>query len=203
MTQLLGAVPIRRRHGVVGASGTGGSVRGRWPGIVCTLTPVTNAAGESGGRSRLPWVVGGVVVVGALLVGGFAFALSSGGQDPTTVSGVADAAVQAAEELDVDAAIDLLCSPPGGDDRAFLDGAISAARDATGDESPDVTYEVSHVVGGAEGGFDVVITSGDDALAGVVGTAHVTVQQRGDRSCISGWDDTSIDQQGDGEYVVE
>lgn len=164
---------------------------------------MTDGAQDLGRRRWLPWVVGGAVVVVALVVGGVTFALSSGADDPTTVQAVADAAVKAADELDVDAGIDLLCSAPGSDDREFLDDAIGAARDATGTDTPEVDYLVSNVSGGSEGSFDVRITSTEDALAGVVGSAHVKVERRGDRSCVAGWEDTSIDQEGDGEYVVK
>ena len=168
---------------------------------MCNLVRVSDGVGSSARRSWLPVAIAAAVVVVAVVVGGVAFALSSGGDDPDTVREVADAAVDAAQGLDVDAGIDLLCSAPDSEDRSFLSDAIAAARDATGTQSPKVSYDISNVTGKSEGSFDVRITSSEDALAGVVGSAHVTVSHRGDRSCISGWDDTSIEQ-GDGEYVV-
>ena len=162
------------------------------------------AGGQSGRPARrpwLPWAVGGGLVVAVLVAGGAVFALS-GGDDPTSVREVADQAVAAAEDLDVDAAIDLLCEAPSKSDRAFLDEAISAGKKTSGKDDPDVTYDVSNVDGSASGSFDVKITSDDPGLEGIVGAAHVTVDRDGDRSCISGWEDTSIEQEDSGDYVV-
>jgi hypothetical protein len=164
---------------------------------------MTDVAGARARRSWLPWAVGGGVVVAVLIVGGAVFALSGSDDDPASVREVADQAVAAAQDLDVDAGIDLLCKAHSGDDRHFLDSAIDAARTATGQDAPDARYDVSNLEGSTTGSFDVTITSGDPALEGVVGAAHVKVGRDGDRSCIASFEDTSISQDGSGEYVVD
>ena len=135
------------------------------------------------------------VVVAVLLLGGIAFAVvkATSGEDTTSVQGVADAAVSAAEDLDVDKGVALLCSTPPSDDVDYLNHLISEARDAVGGD-PDVSYEVSdvHDSGGA-GRFTVTISTSEAALRGSHAKLVMLVQSRNGQSCISGLDESSSD----------
>lgn len=137
------------------------------------------------GRSAKLWLLLTGCLVVLLGVGGTVFALTSGGDDPTSVQDVAEAAVAAAEDLDVDAGLDLMCSFTSGD-RSGLERAISEARDDAGTDSPDVRYEISDVVGSTSGTFVVTVVTDEPGLEGWTSrTAKLTVASRDGRSCIS------------------
>ncbi len=140
-----------------------------------------------GRQSRLGWYVAGGVLLLILAIGGAVFAFTGG--DATSVQDVADQAVEAAEDLDVDAGIDLLCTAPTKKQRADLDALISEGREEAGGEDPQVDYEVSDVEGDATGSFRVRATSDEDALEGKELDVVVLVEQDGDRSCIAGIED--------------
>ncbi|WP_193610790.1 hypothetical protein [Nocardioides lijunqiniae] len=150
--------------------------------------PPPSAGPPASGRpSRLGWYVAGGVLLLILGIGGAVFAFTGG--DATTVQDVADQAVDAAEDLDVDAGIDLLCTAPTDEQRAELDQLIAEGREEAGGDDPDVDYEVSDVEGDATGSFRVVATSDEDALEGKELDLVVIVEQDGDRSCIAGVED--------------
>ncbi|MBS4753792.1 hypothetical protein KG112_13340 [Nocardioides sp. zg-ZUI104] len=133
--------------------------------------------------NKIGWVVAGVVLLVLLLAGGVtALVVASG--DPQTVEEVADAAVEAAEDLDIDAGADLLCEVPSSKDRQDLADLIDEARAEAGTDDPDVTYDVANIRGGAEGSFEVRITSDEKELANRTLSARVIVKSRDGRSCI-------------------
>lgn len=140
--------------------------------------------------TRLGWIVAGAVAL-VLLLAGSVTALVVAGGDPTSVEEVADAAVDAAEDLDVDDGIDLLCEAPSSDDRDDLEELIETVRDETGEDDPDATYEVSDVEGDSEGSFTVRVTSDEEAFADSELAAIVHVAARDGRSCISGFEPIS------------
>lgn len=130
-------------------------------------------------------------------VGGAVLALT-GGSDATSVREVADQAVVAAEELDVDAGIDLLCTAPTDEQRRELDDLIAEGREETGSDEPDIDYDVSEVEGDATGSFRLVATSDDPALEGKELDTVVLVEERDGRSCIAGIrDGETVGQDGD------
>ena len=133
-----------------------------------------------------------------LVVGGVVLALSGG--DAESVQDVADQAVDAAEDLDVDAAIDLLCEAPTGAQREELDELIDGGREAAGTDDPEVSYEVSDVTGDTTGSFRVVVTSEEEGLTDRELDAIVVVEARGGRSCIAALEDPET---GEGEVVGE
>lgn len=137
--------------------------------------------------SRIGWYVAGGALVLVLAIGGAVFALTGG--DATSVQEVADRAVDAAEDLDVDAGIDLLCSAPTPEQREELEDLISEGRQETGSDNPDVDYVVSDVEGDTTGSFRVVATSSDPALLGKEFDAVVLVEEDDGRSCIAGLED--------------
>ncbi|MDN5744790.1 MAG: hypothetical protein L0H31_06665 [Nocardioidaceae bacterium] len=136
-------------------------------------------------KTQLGWIVAGAIVIVLALAGGVTALVLSGGGDPTSVQQVADKAVDAAEDLDVDAGIDLLCEAPSSDDRSGLNEMIKGAQDESGTDDPDVDYEISHVEGDAEGSFDVHVTSTEDEFEGKELNFRVIVERDGDRSCIA------------------
>ena len=137
--------------------------------------------------NKIGWIVGSVVAV-LLLAAGVTTALASGG-DPTTVQEVADAAVEAAEDLDIDAGVDLMCDTPSTSDRDDLKELIETAQDESGTDDPRVDYDISNVKGEEAGSFEVRITSDESAFEDEEIALQVDVEQDGDRSCIAGVDD--------------
>ncbi|MFS3129153.1 hypothetical protein ACLM5J_12205 [Nocardioides sp. Bht2] len=134
-------------------------------------------------------VVGGAVVV-LVGVGAAVWALTGG--DAGSVSEVADDAVAAAEELDVDAAIDLMCDAPTAEERAVLVDGIAQARADAGTQDPQVDYRISDVEGEAAGSFVVHISTDEPGLQdeetyGAV-SVKVIVKDDDGRSCISSFD---------------
>lgn len=145
--------------------------------------------GRPGRRRPLwPWLVGvGVLVVLAVVAGGVLLVSGPGeASDARSVQDVADLAVEAAEDLDVDAGVDLLCETPSQEDRDELEELIERAQEEAGTDDPDVTYEVSDVEGDETGTFDVEVTSDEGDLEGRDLELTVEVGQDGDRSCIEG-----------------
>lgn len=138
--------------------------------------------------TRLGWIVAGAVALVLLLAGSVTALVVAAGGDPTSVADVADAAVDAAEDLDVDDGIDLLCEAPSGKDRADLEELIETVRDETGEDSPDASYEISDVEGDAEGSFTVRVTSDEEEFQDSEIAAVVHVEERDGRSCISGFE---------------
>jgi hypothetical protein len=129
-----------------------------------------------------------LVVVAVLLLGGIAFAVvkATGGDDTSSVQGVADAAVSAAKDLDLDAGVALMCSPPSSADVDYVNHLISEARSAAGG-NPDVSYAISDVRdSGGAGRFTVTITTSEAALSGSHGKLVLLVQSHNGHSCISG-----------------
>ena len=136
--------------------------------------------------NKTGWIVGGVLALVLILAAGVTtIALASGGGDPTTVEEVADAAVDAAEDLDVDAGVDLLCDTPSKSEREDLEDLIETAQDRADTDDPDVDSEVSNVKGEEEGSFEVRVTSSESALEDEELALQVNVEQDGDRSCIA------------------
>lgn len=133
-------------------------------------------------RRKVVFVLVGIVVL-LVAIGGLVWAL--GGGDPESVEDVADAAVDAAEDFDVDAGIDLFCDPLTKDQRERIDDFISEGREAAGTDEPDVTYEVSDIKGDEEGSFKVTAYSEDGELSTGYIVAEVEVGRDGDRSCVS------------------
>lgn len=138
-------------------------------------------------RNALPLVVGSgiVVVIGLVVVLVLVLGGGKNAADARSVQDVADLAVDAAEDLDVTKGIDLLCDPPPEQERAALDQLIADGRDEAGTDDPDVDYTISDVEGDAEGSFTVTVSSDDPGLAGHEFTMTVSVETRGDRSCIA------------------
>jgi len=130
-----------------------------------------------------------------LAVGGAVLALSGG--DAESVQDVADQAVEAAEDLDVDAGIDLLCEAPTEEQRDELQDLIDGGRDEAGTDDPDVSYEISDVEGGASGTFRVRVTSDEDGLTDRDLEAVIVVEARDGRSCIA-----ALENPGNGEEEV-
>lgn len=138
--------------------------------------------------NKIGLVVAGAVAAVLLVAGGVTALVVSGG-DPTSVADVADVAVDAAEDLDVDDGIELLCEAPSAQDRKDLEELIGAAQDEAGTEDPDVDYAISNVQGEQEGSFDVTITSDEKAFEDDEIAVTVLVDSQDGRSCISGYDD--------------
>ncbi|MCD4535380.1 hypothetical protein LRP67_14900 [Nocardioides sp. cx-169] len=134
--------------------------------------------------SRLGWYVAGGVLVLMLGIGGAVFAFTGG--EASSVQEVADQAVEAAEDLDVGAGIDLLCKAPTKNQRAQLEFLIAEGQQEAGTEDPDMDYVISHVEGDATGSFRVRATSDEEALQGRTLDLVLLVEQDDGRSCIAG-----------------
>ena len=141
-----------------------------------------------GARSRTPWIVGLalVAVLAVVVVLVVTLTGSKAAEDARSVQDVADVALDAAEDLDVDAGVDLLCEAPDASDREQLESLIDEARDRAGTDDPDVDYEISDVKGDETGSFRVHVTSDEDGLDDQELDFVVRVNVRGDRSCIDG-----------------
>ena len=135
--------------------------------------------------NRIGWIVAGAIAFVLVFAGGVTTLILASGGDPTTVQEVADEAVAAAEDLDVEAGVDLLCEVPGDGERRELERLIEAAQEESGTEDPDVDYEVSDIEGDAEGSFDVRVTSDEEEFEDDELAARVFVERRGERSCIA------------------
>jgi hypothetical protein len=135
----------------------------------------------------------GAVLVLLVATGGAVVALTGG--DADSVQDVADQAVAAAEDLDVDAGIDLLCAAPTGDQKDELEDAIDGGRDHAGTDDPDVSYDVSEVEGDASGSFRIDVTSDEDGLEDYEFAAIVVVESHDGRSCIAALEDIDTGEQ--------
>lgn len=113
-------------------------------------------------------VVGLAVLVGVLLLGGGTWAVVAATSDdaPGSVRETAEQAVDAAEDLDVDAGARLLCSAPSDDEQADLEDAIDEARETAGTDDPEVDYEIRDVEESDEGGSAVVRAVADQEELG-------------------------------------
>lgn len=140
-------------------------------------------AGNDPRAARVALVLIGILVVLVALV--FTVKALTGGGDPQSVEEVADAAVEAAEDFDVDAGIDLFCEPLTADQRDRIDDFIAAGRDAAGVDDPEVHYSVGKVEGDEEGSFQVTGWSTEGDLDGSYVVAEGEVSRDGDRSCVS------------------
>ncbi|MFB9314577.1 glycoside hydrolase family 18 protein [Nocardioides plantarum] len=146
------------------------------------------AGGPTSGRSKAPWIVGLalVAVLAVVVVLVVTLTGSKAAEDARSVQDVADIAVDAAQDLDVDAGVDLLCEAPGASDRDQLESLIDEARDRAGTDDPDVDYEISDVEGDKSGSFRVHVTSDEQGLEDQELDFVVRVDVRGERSCIAG-----------------
>jgi hypothetical protein len=129
--------------------------------------------------------VGLAVLVGLVVV----LVLVFRGGDPESVEEVADAAIAAAEDLDVDRGIDLLCDAPSADERADVEDLIAEAQDEAGTENPAVDYDISDVEGERSGRFTVTVSSDEEELADRGFSLVVLVEVEDGRSCIAGVED--------------
>lgn len=143
------------------------------------------------GRNRLPYVVGGGLVLLLVVVVVLVVTLtgSKAAEDARSVQDVADIAVDAAEDLDVDAGIDLLCEAPTAAERDELEDLLDQARDRAGTQDPEVDYEISDVEGDETGSFRVQVSSDEDGLDDEQLDLVVLVESRDGRSCIAGLSD--------------
>lgn len=137
--------------------------------------------------NKIGLIVAGAAAAVLLLAGGVTALVVSGG-DPESVQDVADAAVDAAQDLDVEDGVDLLCEAPSKKDRADLEALIEHAQDEADTDDPEVDYAISNVQGDKEGSFDVTITSDEDAFEGEEIAGTVRVESRDGRSCIAGFE---------------
>lgn len=145
------------------------------------------SAGPSRPSGKLAALVVGAAVVLLVGVGAAVWALTGG--DAESVAEVADEAVAAAEKLDVDAGLDLLCKAPSSEDRDTLEEAIDAAREDTGSKNPDVSYRISEVEGDKHGSFLVTIQTDEPGLEGWPRrVVKVEVADRDGRSCIDSFE---------------
>ncbi|KQZ70198.1 hypothetical protein [Nocardioides sp. Root151] len=137
---------------------------------------------------KIAFVLAGILVI---LFGTAAvvWAVNRGGAE--SVQDVADAAVEAGEDIDVDAGIDLLCDAPTDEQREKVEEFVDAGKDEAGTDDPEIHVEASDVEGEAEGSFVLTIWSDDGGLAESYGVVDVEVEKDGDRSCIA---DVDIDQ---------
>ena len=137
-------------------------------------------------RTRVPWwliaIAVGVVVAVVVIVG---VGLAVSGGDADSVEDVADDAVAAAEDLDVDAGIELLCDAPTDEERGDLEALIDAAQDRAGTDDPEVDYDVSDIEGDSEGSFTVTVTSDEEGLDDERLEMRVIVEEHDGRSCIA------------------
>jgi hypothetical protein len=130
-------------------------------------------------------LVAGVIALALALAGGVTSIVLDDG-DPRSVEEVADAAVAAAEDLDVDEGADLMCDDPTKEQRDQLLTLINAAQREAGTDEPEVDYDVTDVDGETEGSFDVRITSDEKELADSELAYTVLVEEHDGRSCIAG-----------------
>lgn len=149
--------------------------------------PPPSGPPRAGGRSKVPLIVGGGMVIALAVVVVLVLTLtgSKDAADASSVQDVADVALAAAEDLDVDAGIDLFCDAPSADDRAELDDLIDEARERADTDDPEVDYDVSDVEGDTSGSFAVRVTSDEEGLDDAELEFTVTVESRGGRSCIA------------------
>ena len=130
-----------------------------------------------------------------LAVGVGVFALSgTDASDARSVDDVADLAVEAAEDLDVEKGIDLLCAAPDDRLRDELEDLIAEAQDRAGTDDPEVDYRISDVSDGSTGTFEVEVTSEESGLEGEGAAYKVFVAKDGERSCIAGVGDPGDDE---------
>lgn len=175
-------------------------------GMSAVPPPPPDAGSAPSRPTWLPWaIVAGAAAV-ILLAGLVAFAVAQSGGTPTSVEEVSERAVEAAEDLDVGAGIDLLCDPPAEQSRRLLDTLIAGAQEETGSDHPEVAIDIVEVSGEASGEFIARITSPEEAFEGEEQQVTIAVGERDGRSCIEefrfsvpGEDPVVIDKDGIGE----
>lgn len=143
------------------------------------------APGPRPRRGRGPLVAAGVAVA-VLAIGGTAWAVvaTTGGGDPTSVEEVAEQAVDAARDLDVDAGVRLMCETPSADEREELEDAIAQGQDYTGNDDLALAFEIRDAADGPEGSVRIDVEGDQAELEGATMEIELTVVQEGDRSCI-------------------
>ncbi|QCW49420.1 hypothetical protein FE634_01475 [Nocardioides dongxiaopingii] len=148
-------------------------------------------------RGWLPWIAVGVVMVVLAGVAVLTLFLSDAksAEEAENVDDVAGLAVEAAEELDIGAGIDLLCEAPMDLYRQTLETMINDARERSGTVDPAVDYAVSDVSDGATGSFVVEASSSEDGLEGQDLEVRVFVEEQDGRSCISGIGDVDDEEE--------
>jgi len=138
-------------------------------------------------REKVLAMIGvGLAVLVALGIG---LVLALGGGNAESVEVVADAAVDAAEDLDVDGGIDLLCDAPSTEEREEFEDLISDAQEQAGTDDPEVDYEISDLEGERTGRFTVTVSSDEEELADRGFSLVVLVEEEGGQSCIAGVED--------------
>lgn len=136
-------------------------------------------------RARGPLVAVGVAVA-VLALGGTAWAVvaTAGGGDPTSVEEVAEQAVDAARDLDVDAGVRLMCETPSADEREELEDAIAGGKDFTGTDDLELAFDVRDADDGPEGNVRIEVVGDQAELEGATMEVELSVVEDGDRSCI-------------------
>lgn len=138
--------------------------------------------GQRVNRRRLLIVVIAIVVV---LIGVAATVWALNRSAPNSVDEVAAAAVAAGEDLDADAAIELLCESPTQQQSDGIDSLIADGKRRADTDNPD-KYTVADVKGDTSGSFRLTVTSVEGDVITTHLLAQVAVEQDGDRSCIAG-----------------
>lgn len=137
--------------------------------------------GPVGRRRVIPVLIAILVVL--LGTAAIVWAVTRGA--PNSVDEVAAAAVDAGENLDLDAGIDLLCEAPTTEQREGLESVIARGKSQAGTSIPDVNYSVTGVQGDKSGSFRMTIWSDEEGINTSHLVAQVDVEQDGDHSCIS------------------
>lgn len=151
------------------------------------------------GRTR-PWIplaaIGGVVAIGLLVW--LVVGLSSGGSaDPEEyglaaaqresapeVSQLAADAIAAAEDLDAEAGLDLLCQAPSSEGLETLNEAIADGRAEAGGEDPEMSFTIVEVEQAGESGSATVRVDGEGNVAGAFLMVDLKMKQGSDGYCI-------------------
>lgn len=120
--------------------------------------------GPAGRGANKGLLVGLGVLAGVLVLGGGTWAAVAAFSDdaPGSVRETAERAIEAAEDLDVDAGARLMCTTPTDDERAELEDAISGTREIAGTDDPEVDYEIVSVEETDDGGTAVIEAEGEE-----------------------------------------
>ncbi|WP_106849755.1 hypothetical protein [Blastococcus sp. Marseille-P5729] len=149
---------------------------------------------------RRPWVplaaIGGVLAIGLLvwLIVGLSPDRASDPEDyglaaaqresAPEVSQVTADAIAAAEDLDVEAGLDLLCQAPSSTDMGTLNEAIADGRAEAGGEDPEMSFTIVEVEQSEDGGSATVRVDGEGNIAGAFLVVELTMKQGSDGFCI-------------------
>lgn len=137
--------------------------------------------GKRFGRRKVVLVLIGVLVV-SLGTAAVVWAVNRG--EPESVGGVAAAALDSGENFDVDAGIELFCETPTEEQREDIEAVIADAKRRDKTDSP-ARFTVTNVKGDKAGSFRFTISTFDEGLLYTHHVAQISVEQDGDRSCIS------------------